>query len=155
MRMHEKIINAAIVLLLASCASGTVSPGAPAAFAHVELVGLSPSAGSDVREDTELVADIKYRIEGFRPGVDYYIAPLFASTKGAGMTFNMLDRIADAAKVSVPEGQITVRYRIRRELASPQLARPLTVWFYLMERIGAGKTRVVGKTEAIEFRNAA
>jgi hypothetical protein len=145
---------AVLALLAFSCASGVASPDAPAATAHVALLSLSPPAGSQVDEHTELVAEIEYRIDGFKPGVDYYIAPLFASTKGSGTTFNMLDHIADAPKVSTPEGRMTVRYPVRRELGSTQLARPVTVWFYLMERTGSGQTRVVGNTEAIAFKTA-
>jgi hypothetical protein len=50
---------------------------------------------------------------------------------------------------------MTVRYGISRELANPELAQPVTVWFYVMERIGNRSTRVIGKTEALRFRNAA
>ncbi|HWS73058.1 MAG TPA: hypothetical protein VN605_13145 [Thermoanaerobaculia bacterium] len=98
------------------------------------------------------MAEISYSIEHYKPGVDYYVAPLFASTEGSGRTFNMFDRIADSPRISAAEGTVKVRYPVARELRSAQLARPVKLWFYVMERTGPGKTRVIGKTEAFEFR---
>ncbi|HEX8172833.1 MAG TPA: hypothetical protein VF824_20030, partial [Thermoanaerobaculia bacterium] len=105
-------------------------------------------------ERTELLADVKYTIDNFKPGVDYYVAPLFARN-GSDVTFNMLDRTSDAPKIDDAEGQITVRYPVARELASPHLARPVTMWFYVMERVGNEGTRVIGKTGPFNFTIAA
>jgi hypothetical protein len=153
--MRSNLTTAMLALLVMSCTAGVASPNAPAATAHLALRSLSPLAGSHVDEQTELVAEIEYRIDGFKSGVDYYVTPLFASAKAADTTFSMLDHISDAARVSAPEGRITVRYPIRRELRSTELARPLTIWFYLMERTGARQTRVIGKTEPIAFKTTA
>jgi len=143
------------LLVTSGCATGAAGPSDPPAKAEVRLLSMSPPNGSDISNDTVLLAEIEYSIENFNPGVHYYVAPLFASTKGSGTTFNMLDRIADAPKISQPTGTLTVRYPISRELKSNNLQRPVTLWFYVMEQIGAGKTRVIGKTEQLTFRTAA
>jgi hypothetical protein len=153
--MRSNLMAALLALLVTSCASGVTSPKATASKGRVVLLTLSPLAGSQVDEQTELVAEIDYRIEGFKPGVDYYIAPLFASTDRPGASFNKLNHVSESRQVSAPQGRITVRYPIRRELGSANLAHPVTVWFYLMERTGAETARIIGKTEPVTFKTAA
>jgi hypothetical protein len=144
-----------LALFVASgCVTGSARPSDPPATAEVRLLSMSPPSGSDISTDTVLLAEIEYAIENFKPGVHYYVAPLFASTERSGTTFNMLDRIADAPKIAQPTGTVTVRYSISRELESRNLQRPVTLWFYVMEQIGAGKTRVIGTTEQLTFRTA-
>jgi hypothetical protein len=112
-------------------------------------------AGSELTTDTVLVAEINYAIQKYKPAVDYYVSPVFASTKGAGTTFNMLDRISDAPKIAASSGTVTIRYPISRELASAQLERPVRLCFYVMERISATTTRVIGQTDELLFPTAA
>jgi len=143
------------LLLAVRCATNVASPDEPAAVAEVQLLSMSPAAGSELTTDTVLVAEIQYAIHNYKPAVDYYVAPVFASTKGAGTTFSMLDRISDAPRIATSEGTVTIRYRVSRELGSQDLERPVRLWFYVMERIGPGKTRVIGKTDELQFRAAA
>jgi|ERR1051325_5657887 hypothetical protein len=140
----------AAILLALLAASGCASSGPPA-VAEVRLVSLSPPAGSELSKDTILVADVEYTIRNFKPGVHYYVAPLFASTK-SGTTFNMLGNMAAAPALAQPTGTVTVRYPISGELESRDLKRPVTVWFYVLEETGAGKARVIGQTEELAFR---
>jgi len=153
-KLRSMLSRAALTVPVAavlSCTSGVVNPAAAEAVARVELLSISPVTEATVTRDTVLVADIKYSIQNYQQGVDYYIAPLFASNRGSGQTFNELDRIAQATRVTAPEGTIRVRYGIARELQSTQLERPIRVWFYLMERTGAHTTRVIGKTEQLHY----
>lgn len=143
------------LFVVSGCATGAARPSDPPATAEVRLLSMSPPTGSEISDDTVILAEIEYAIQNFKPGVHYYVAPLFASTKGSGATFNMLDRIADAPQISQPTGTVSVRYSVARELKSKQLQHPVTLWFYVMEQIGAGKTRVIGRTEELTFRTAA
>ena len=143
------------LLVVSGCATGAARPSDPPATAEVRLISMSPANGSEISNATVIVAELEYTIHNFKPGVHYYVAPLFASTKGAGTTFNMLDRIADAPQVSQPRGTVSVRYSVAREIESKDLQRPVTLWFYVMEQIGPGKTRVIGKSEELMFRTAA
>lgn len=140
------------LVTLAGCASGVVDPAAPEAVAHVELVNIEPPAGSIVSQNTVLIAEIQYSVENFNPRVNYYLAPLFASTHGTDQTFNAHDRITQSTPVTSPSGTVIIRYRIEREWRSSELERPVRVWFYLMERTGARTTRVIGKTSQIAFQ---
>ena len=152
--MSVKLALLAFVLFLTACASNVANPALPPAVARVELVSLSPEVGSQVYEGTVLVATINYTIDHFKPGVDYYIAPQFASNIGPGVTFNKSDRIADSHAITDAHGTVTIKYSIAGELQSAQLVRPIQVWFYLMERIGDAKTRVVGKTQRLDYKTA-
>lgn len=140
-----------VLLLTVGCAASVAKPDQPRAKAQVRLLSISPAAGSEVSEETVLVAEIEYAIQNYKPGVDYYIAPVFASNKGSGVTFSMMDRFSDAPRISTPEGKMTIRYGIERELKSEQLARPIKVLFFLMERIGSTQTQVAGQTGPLEY----
>lgn len=153
--MSYKSALAMTLLLAIGCATNVAKQGDPAAVAEVQLVSIAPVPGSELTAKTVLVAEIEYAIQNFKPPVDYYVAPVFASAERAGVTFNMLDRISDSPRIVSPQGTITVRYPVVRELGSPQLAHPVKVWFFVMERTGAGKTRVIGQTGPLEFRTAA
>jgi hypothetical protein len=153
--MNYRSTLAATLLLAIACATNVAKPGDPAAVAEVQLVNISPVPGAELTTKTVLVAEIKYAIQNYKPPVDYYVAPVFASTDGAGMTFNMSDRISDSQRIVSPQGTVTVRYPVARELGSPQLAQPVKLWFFVMERIGAGKTRIIGRAGPLEFRTAA
>lgn len=138
-------------LALGGCASGVADASLPPAVAKVELLRISPAPGTRATEATVLDAEIRYSIENFQANADYFLAPLFASTAGEDRTFNALNRFSDSKLVTSPTGTVTLSYRIQNEVRSGQLARPVKVWFYLMERTGAHKTRVIGRTEATEF----
>jgi hypothetical protein len=153
--MNRRILISVGLLFAIGCATNGASPDEAAAVAEVQLLSMAPAAGSQLTTDTVLVAEIKYAIRNYRPGVDYYVAPLFASAKGAGATFNMLDRIADAPRIAAAEATVTIRYPVARELASPDLVRPVRLWFFVMEGTGPGKTRVIGKTDELQFSAAA
>lgn len=142
----------ALLVAVAHCASGVADPAAPPASAKVELISIAPPAGTTVDATTALTAEIKYSIDHFEPATNYYIAPLFASKRGNGNTFNAYDRLDEGTPITTAVGTVTIRYGIARELRSPELARPVRVWFYVLERTSAQTTRVIGKTEAVEFR---
>ncbi|MGZ5447017.1 MAG: hypothetical protein ACXW4P_16820 [Thermoanaerobaculia bacterium] len=119
--------------------------------AVVTIKGLLPAAKTVVDESSVLRAEIDYVIADFDPAAEYYLAPLFDSTKGAGHTFNEYQRLTDGYRLNTPSGTVQVEYPIRREWRNPQLARPVRVSFYVMQRIGAHQTRVIGRTEPVQF----
>jgi hypothetical protein len=141
----------ALLLVLTACASGVANPSAPLSTATIELVSIAPAAGSTIDERTVLAAEIHYAIDHFRSGTDYYIAPLFAENDGPGKTFNEFDHFDEGTHVTAPFGTATVRYGIARELRSDKLARPVQVFFFLMERTGAHTTRVIGSAGPVTY----
>jgi hypothetical protein len=146
-----------LLLLLPSlaCRSAGVAPAHEAEpKAKVELVTISPAPMTNLKVNPMLVAEVKYEIEGYLPDVDYYLAPLFASNEGSDTTFNEFDRLTEGQRLASPSGTVTIRYSAHRELNSPQLAQPVKVWFYLMERTGAHTTRVIAKTEPVVYTSA-
>jgi len=152
--MRMNIRAAAALLLFAGCASSTpraADPTLPRAKAVVTAENVTPAPGSAVTDATVFSADVRYSIENFQPGTDYYIAPLFASNKGERHTFNALDRISEAPRITQPEGELALRYPIRRELRHTDLARPVRIWLYVMERTGEHTTQVIGMAGPYEY----
>lgn len=150
--LSKSALLGALLLALTHCASGIADPKAPPATATVELLSISPVAGSAVDERTVLVAELRYSIEHFQPHADDYLAPLFDSTEGPGRSFNAFDRIDEGTRLTGPAGTVTIRYGIARELRSPKLARPIRVSYLLMERTGEHTTRGIGSAGPVEYR---
>jgi hypothetical protein len=118
----------------------------------VTIGTVTPEAGSQLTKASEFTAEVTWSIENFQPEADYYIAPVFASKEGEGRTFNEAEGFKDDYRVPARSGSVTIRYPVARELESPQLARPVRIWLYLMERTGAHTTRVIGQAGPFEYR---
>jgi hypothetical protein len=149
----QRVFAAAVaaLLVLCACASGTIDPRLPSAQASVEVTRVTPEPGATLTDDTVFSADVAYTIANFQHGADYYVAPLFASVKGERMTFNAFDRITEAPRLNSASGTLSFRYKVDRELRSPQLARPVRLWLYVMERTGPHTTRVIGQAGPYEY----
>lgn len=120
-------------------------------MATLEVTNLAPAPGSALTTSSVLTADVAYIIEGFQPGVDYYLAPLFASREGEGTTFNETDRLSDSPRLTAATGRLAVRYSLRKELESDELAVPVRIWLYVMERTGGRSSRVIGRAGPYEY----
>jgi hypothetical protein len=147
------LLLAALASTAACTTGGAADRSLPPATARLTLRNVVPVPRSTLTAETQLVATIDYAITNFQPGTDYYLAPLFA-TNVAGQTFNASDRLDQSPHLRSAEGTVTVQYSPARELRSPQLAHPVRVSFYLMERTDAQHTHVIGKTEAVEYATA-
>jgi hypothetical protein len=147
----SRVLASIAVTLAIACASGVRDPSLPQATANVEVVSVAPVVGSVLAEDTVFLANVTYAIENFQSNAGYYIASVFASNRGTGVTFSMVDRFADTRRIREPAGSATIRYPIARELRSTDLARPVRIWIYLMERTGAQTTRVIGQVGPFEY----
>lgn len=153
MSWRRSLLRSGVALLLLgaiACASGVARPSLPKATATVTLRTIAPPPRSTLTAETTLVATVDYAIVNLQPGTAYYLAPLFASNV-AGQTFNELDHFADSPRLRTAEGTVTIEYKPARELRSRQLAHPVRVWFYVMEQVGPGHTRVIGRAEPVEF----
>lgn len=153
MRVHAAVA----LLLLAGCAATptrAIDPTLPQAVAVVSAENVAPAPGSVVTDRTVFSATVRYSIENFQPGADYYVSTLFDSNKGGGRTFNEVVRFTDSPRITTPSGEIEVRYPIRREMRSAQLARPVRIWLYVMERTGETTTRVIGRVGPYEYATA-
>lgn len=116
----------------------------PRPTAMLSVLALEPAAHTPIGADTVLHAKLKYRLPQRRAGATYAIEPLFAERRGGGYTFNAVRNPTDAVVVTTEEGEVELRYAIMREFSDPRLARPVEVWFYVIESQGAG-ARVIAK----------
>ncbi len=144
-------LAALLTLVLAACATGAADRSLPEATATVEVTNLAPAPGSLLTESSVLSADVKYSITNFQPSAHYYVAPLFASTEGEGRTFNAADRMTEFPRLTTAVGTIEIRYAVHRELRNRNLAHPVRISLFVMERTGAHTTRVIGIAGPYEF----
>ena len=148
---HAIVFLAALFALRCATGPGEASPFAPAAVAKVELVSITPVAGSTIGEDTEIVASVNYDITNFKPGVDYVVAPLFAA-KGTDATFSAAGQ-SGSVLLKTARGSFDLRYPIAQEWRSERLRHPVRMWIYVMERSGPRSTRVIGRSPSIDYRD--
>ena len=144
----------AIILLLLGCTTtpGVVDKSKPESTATLTLGAVEPAAGSQLTKASVFTAEVTWSIENFQPAADYYVAPVFASKEREGMTFSMVDSFKDNYRIPASSGSVTIRYPVARELESPQLARPIRIWLYVMERTSTSTTRVIGRAGPFEYR---
>lgn len=147
LRCSPSFLFIVVAVLTSGCASTTPHDSK----SYLRVISLSPEAGSSLDEHSILQADIEYEIVGFDKSQAYGIAPVFESTRGSGYTFNSLNRMTEAHLVEEDSGQSTLRYPVSRELLSEQLARPVKIWFYLVEQDQTGRSRVIGRSGPYTF----
>jgi len=146
-------IVALTVALILGCTttSNVADKSRPEATATLTAGTISPAAGSQLTKVSVFSAEVTWSIENFQPDVDYYIAPVFASKEGDRTTFSMVEGFKDDYRIPARAGSVTIRYAVARELESPQLARPIRIWLYVMERTSAHTTRVIGRAGPFEY----
>jgi len=83
---------------------------APIASATLVIAAIEPAEGAIVNGTTVIHARLRYTIDNFSTAVEYYIAPLFDSTRGLAAAFN-----AASSKVA-PSGTARVRHGRRASL---------------------------------------
>jgi hypothetical protein len=143
-------------LLLAGCAtrSGVADASLPEAKAELTVSDITPATGTALGESHVISAKVAYSIENFQPGVDYYLSPVFASTEGGGVTFNMADTFDHTLRLTAERGTVTLRKKVDREIRSGKLARPVKMWIYAMARSGQHTTSVIGSSGPYEYELA-
>jgi hypothetical protein len=160
-RRFPRVFGAVLLagtLCLAACATqdgqSASAAGAPAvtapasaaavAGAQLTIVTLNPPPGSSLLEDTVLEAVFDYSLQGRDPAARYGVAVFFGDKRGEGRTFSALHDLTSSAPLKKNAGRVTLRHPIKTEWKNPNLARPVTVWFDIIEerRAGAGQRSV-------------
>lgn len=103
---------ALIALINFACSTAPTAAAPSNAVAIVTIEAIMPPPGAEIGPKTVIEADIRYVIENFDPRSEYYLAPLFVSNEGSGMTFNEFRRITDGWKLTQPSGIVRVQYPI-------------------------------------------
>lgn len=146
-----KLVIPIAVLLLAGCASSKVWK-VPDSTATAQIVSMFPAAGAAVNADTTISAEITYAIENFDPEAEYSISPQFDSRRGPDVTFRTgVGPQGGAPVLKSASGTVRLVHPIRREWSHPDLARPVRVRFFIMVRTGENRTKVIGRTETVQF----
>jgi hypothetical protein len=120
------------------------SEAAAASGGQLTLVTIDPPPGSSLAEDTVLKAVFDYSIQGRHPGARYGVAVFFGDKRGEGRTFSALNDPVSSTPLRENAGRVTLRHSIKAEWKNPNLARPVTVWFDIIEerRPGSGQRSV-------------
>jgi hypothetical protein len=153
-RINSWVLAAAGLIALASVASflscASTAPQHVRSKAEITVSAISPSAGADLSKSSVLDATVAYRISGFGPDADrYYLTTQFE--KVGGGSFNHYRRFSEEAVISADQGSVHVTYPLAHVWDDQRLKKPITVWFYVIERTSAHDSDVIGKAGPFEY----
>jgi len=138
---------AGFIVVNIACAS---SPATKVATAQLELVSLSPPVDQLLDPAAILVATLQYSISEFLPDT-YLIVPQFNATT-AGTTHSGADEEWEVLRTAA--GMATVSFPLAEVLQSPRVVKPLRMRFYLLRRLGDGRSNIVARTEPLNLKVA-
>jgi len=122
----------------------------PKSEGSIELISLTPEAGSTVDRQSTIVAQLRFTIDNFKDKKDRYrISINFQDRNTRAATFSK----GPGGMITLDQasGTVTLEYPLDRIWDDPKLRKPLRVYFYLHERTGKNETVVLDMTDAIEF----
>lgn len=145
--MSARTVLLATVAFLA--VSGCTAATAVQSTGALSVQRLAPQPDTEITSETILEAVLDYEVTG-HGSVTYEIVPMFADQRGAGYTFSA-GSASPPVLVRPPAGRVEIRYPIARELGDARLARPVQIWFFLLER-GKQRDRVVARAGPFTYR---
>ncbi len=122
----------------------------PKSEGSIELVSLTPEAGSSVDRESIITAQLRFTIDNFKFKKDrYQVSINFQDRDSRAATFSKGP--GDMIMLEEASGTITLVYQLDRVWDDPRLRKPLVVYFYLHERTGKRETVVLDSTGEIQF----
>ncbi len=146
-----RVLMFGIIAALTGCATGG-SGSQSASTADVVVTALTPSAGSAVQQSSSVEATVQFTIQNFKPrAVTYYLLTQFADTSGGSVESESDRRLSDHPILTAATGSVIVTDPLARVWNNPKLARPLKIWFCVLERVGPNDAVVIGRSAPIEY----
>ena len=146
-----RLLILGLVTALTGCATGGSSPSSTS-MADVAVTAITPIAGAEVQQSTVVEATVQFTIREFKPkGNTYYLLTQFEATTGGPVENESDRRLADHPILTAAKGSVVVTYPLARVWSSTKLAKPLKMWFCVLEQIGPNDSAVVGRSSAIEY----
>jgi hypothetical protein len=127
----------------------TAGPPEPKSKASIELVSLTPDAGSSVGPKSIIIAQLKFSISNFKKSKDRYHISINFQSKSRASTFSK----GPGGSIVLQEasGLVTITYPLERVWDDPKLRKPVVVYFYLHEQTGRRETVVLDSTDPVQF----
>lgn len=143
-----------------------VTPGAaPVATGEIEILALDPAAGSQVSSSDTIRVSVRYAVNGFLPET-FGLLPQFDTTtprKTVGVTETVTrsstqpppERPLVPNAITSERGIRQLEISLRNLMSHEDLQRnPLRMRVLLVEAAGAGRTRPIAMSDAVEYRVA-
>jgi hypothetical protein len=112
-------------------------------------VGVDPAEGEVVSKHTLIVAELVYSVSGFREG-QFFLMPQLATTDPAKTSSGPV--LGGHPILREASGRLTISFPLEAVWDMREIRKPFRIWFYLNERTGSGKSRVVAKTTPIDYK---
>lgn len=158
---HSFFFTSETVLQITGVGPWTSYPVAPAPAGkprgEVRIVSSAPPEGTLLDKASELVLEVEYSIEPFKPET-FRLAVLFDSTT-PGHTFSV-SKTVSTGPVSKPprdgiltqaSGRMTLRYPMRDIWHHDSLAKPVRVRVYLNEMVSETRAETIAQSGVIAF----
>ena len=122
----------------------------PKSGGTLDLITLSPEAGTSVGRDSVITAELRFTIDNFKNKKDRYHISIQFVTKGSRAATFSKDP-GNVVMLNEASGTITLAYPLDHVWDDPQLRKPLTIYFFLHERTGTRGSVVLDQTDQIHF----
>src|SRR5213593_3423258 len=107
----------------------------PKSVGSIDVVSLTPEAGSSVDRNTVITVELRYSIDNFQTKQNRYAVSInFQKRDSRTSTFS--SGPGDAVVLKEASGTVTLTYPLESIWDNPKLRKPVVVYFYLHERTG-------------------
>lgn len=146
-----KLLMLGVIVALTGCATGGSGPQG-ASTADVVVTAMTPVAGTEVQQSSVIEATVQFTIHGFKfKGDTYYLLTQFGDVSGGSVESDSDRRLSDHPILTAAKGSVVVPYPLVRVWGNPRLAKPLKMWFCVVEKIGPNDSVVIGRSSPVEY----
>lgn len=131
--MKTVLLALLVTIPLVSTGCSAAAPTISNATGELTMIDIVPQPGTTLIENTVVESTLDYQLLDGDPAATYEIRPMFADKRGPGYTFTASDSWRPVV-ITEPRGRVELRYPILREWSDPRLARPVQIWFFIIER---------------------
>ncbi|PRC92726.1 hypothetical protein S2091_2456 [Solimicrobium silvestre] len=137
-------------LLLQGCSPNSFFINLFSDGSKLELVSIDHDSDSSLTQDSVVTANLKYEIPHFESN-KYFVIAQFSTTNSSSTTDGNFP--ANRYPIIVtPSGSIQINFPLMYVLNSPNIKRPLTMYFFLNEKVGQNSGHVVAMVGPIELK---
>ena len=141
----------ALLFLLVGTSVFAAQPPKTKSTGTIEIVSLTPEAGSQIDRNVVIKAELRFSIANFqRKKNRYSISIQFMDSSTRASTFSSGE--ANTAQILEPSGTVHMEYPINAVWDDPKLRKPVTFYFFLLERTGRNVSTVLDQTEEIVYQ---
>ena len=150
MRFRRNSCSALLILLVGTNVFAARPPNTKST-GTIEIVSLTPEAGSQVDRNVVIKAELRFSIVNFQNKKNRYsISIQFMDNSTRASTFS--DGDMNTVHIEKESGTVHMEYPLNTVWDNPKLRKPVTFYFFLLERTGRNVSAVLEQTEETVYQ---